>query len=141
MACTGSVCAIGFFHKHEVNTNLMDVESLKPIVIEALEDMKAQNITELDVIGRTSVTDLMVIASGTSNRHVQAVADNVSEKVKELGVQPLGAEGRGHSDWVLIDLGDIIVHVMTAQAREFYDLERLWGVPEDASDSTVAQAE
>ena len=118
----------------------MDVASLKPIVIEALDDMKAQNITELDVLGRTSVTDLMIIASGTSSRHVQAVADNVAERVKEKGIQPLGAEGRGNSDWVLIDLGDIIVHVMTAQAREFYDLERLWGSPED-SDNSVAEAE
>jgi ribosome-associated protein len=118
----------------------MDVESLKPIVIDALEDMKAQHIIELDVMGRTSVTDLMIIANGTSSRHVQAVADNVSEKVKEAGIQPLGAEGRGNSDWVLIDLGDIIVHVMTAQAREFYDLERLWGAPEENSDNPVAQA-
>jgi len=119
----------------------MDVASLKPIVIGALEDMKAQNITELDVVGRTSVTDLMVIACGTSNRHVQAVADNVSEKVKAAGVQPLGAEGRGNSDWVLIDLGDIIVHVMTAQAREFYDLERLWGQPEANAATNVAHVE
>lgn len=107
----------------------MDVESLQPIVISALEDLKAQNITVLDVEGRTSVTDLMIIANGTSSRHVQAVANSVAEKVKAAGIQPLGSEGRGNSDWVLIDLGDIIVHVMTAQAREFYDLERLWAEP------------
>lgn len=107
----------------------MDSEALNKLVIDALEDMKAQDIAFIDVTGRTSVTDTMVIATGTSSRHVQAVADNVSEKVKEAGLMPLGSEGRGNSDWVLIDLGDAVVHVMTAQAREYYDLERLWGEP------------
>ena len=108
----------------------MDSESLKELVIDALDDMKAQEILVIDVAERTSVTDFMVIATGTSSRHVQAVADNVAEKVKEAGLMPLGSEGRGNSDWVLIDLGDAVVHVMTAQAREYYDLERLWGEPE-----------
>jgi len=110
----------------------MDSESLKELVIDALDDMKAQEILVIDVAARTSVTDFMVIATGTSSRHVQAVADNVAEKVKEAGLMPLGSEGRGNSDWVLIDLGDAVVHVMTAQAREYYDLERLWGEPEGA---------
>jgi len=110
----------------------MDSESLKELVIDALDDMKAQEILVIDVAERTSVTDFMVIATGTSSRHVQAVADNVAEKVKEAGLMPLGSEGRGNSDWVLIDLGDAVVHVMTAQAREYYDLERLWGEPEGA---------
>jgi len=68
-----------------------------------------------------------VSATGTSSRHAQALADNVSEKSKAAGHMPLGSEGRGTSDWVLIDLGDVVVHVMTAQAREYYDLETLWG--------------
>ena len=107
----------------------MDSEQLNKLVIDALEGLKAQDIVTLDVMERTSVTDYMIIATGTSSRHVQAVADNVSEKAKAAGMMPLGSEGRGNSDWVLIDLGDVIVHVMTAQAREHYDLERLWSEP------------
>jgi len=107
----------------------MDAANLTKVVIDALEDLKAQDITTLDVMDRTSVTDMMIIATGTSSRHVQAVADNVSEKAKAAGMMPLGSEGRGNSDWVLIDLGDVIVHVMTSQAREHYDLERLWSEP------------
>lgn len=113
----------------------MQAEQLKEITINALEDLKAQHITILDVRGRTSVTDWMIIATGTSTRHVAAVANNVEEKAKENGLQPMGVEGRGGSDWVLIDLTDVIVHVMTEQARQFYDLERLWGEPTTASPS------
>lgn len=105
----------------------MQTEEMKDLIIEALEDMKAQNITILDVQGKTSVTDYMVIATGTSNRHAQAVADNVAEVAKKSDLKPQGTEGRASSDWVLIDLGDVVVHVMTEQARHFYDLERLWG--------------
>ncbi len=111
----------------------MDAAALKKHVIESLEDLKAQNITVLDLTGRSSMTDTMVIATGTSSRHAQALADNVSEKSKAAGHMPLGSEGRGNSDWVLIDLGDVVVHVMTAQAREYYDLEGLWGEPETAA--------
>ncbi len=107
----------------------MQTEQIKALVITALEDLKAKNITILDVRGRTSVTDWMIIANGTSSRHVAAVAANVEEKAKHSGMQPLGVEGRGNSDWVLIDLVDVVVHVMTETAREFYDLERLWGEP------------
>lgn len=107
----------------------MQTEQIKALVIDALEDLKAQNITALDVRGRTSVTDWMIIANGTSARHVAAVAANVEEKAKHSGLQPLGVEGRSNTDWILIDLVDIVVHVMTEQAREFYDLERLWGEP------------
>lgn len=111
----------------------MQTEQLKSLVVDALEDMKAQNVTLLDVRGRTSVTDFMIIATGTSSRHVTAVAGNVEEKVKAAGMMPNSTEGRASSDWVLIDLFDVVVHVMTDQARHFYDLERLWGEPE-ASD-------
>lgn len=107
----------------------MQTEQIKSLVINALEDLKAQNIVVLDVRGRSSVTDWMVIATGTSSRHVNAVAGNVEEKAKEAGVLPHGVEGRGGADWVLIDLIDVVVHVMTEQARHFYDLERLWGEP------------
>lgn len=108
----------------------MQTNQLKTLVVDALDDMKAQNITVLDVRGRTSVTDFMIIATGTSSRHVAAVASNVEEKIKKSGVTPNGTEGRSSSDWVLIDLFDVIVHIMTDQARHFYDLERLWGEPE-----------
>jgi len=107
----------------------MDSKQINSVVIDALEGLKAQDIVTIDVMDRTSVTDYMILATGTSSRHVQAVADNVAEKSKEAGIMPLGSEGRGNSDWVLIDLGDVIVHVMTAQAREHYDLERLWSEP------------
>lgn len=107
----------------------MQAEQIKNLAVSALEDLKAQNIITLDVRGRTSVTDWMIIATGTSTRHVAAVANNVEEKAKENGLQPKGVEGRGGSDWVLIDLIDVVVHVMTEQARDFYDLERLWGEP------------
>jgi ribosome-associated protein len=105
----------------------MDSEQLKALVIDALDDLKAQDITEIYVKSKTSITDYMIIATGTSSRHVQAVIDHVHEKVKAAGVMPLGSEGRGQTDWVLLDLTDVVVHVMTAQARAYYDLERLWG--------------
>lgn len=112
----------------------MQTEQIQTLVVDALDEMKAQNITQLDVRGRTSVTDWMIIATGTSNRHVSAVAANVETKAKHAGLRPNGTEGRAASDWVLIDLGDVVVHVMTDQSRHFYDLERLWGEPEDQAD-------
>lgn len=111
----------------------METETIKQLVINALDDMKAQNVTVLDVRNKTSVTDWMIIATGTSSRHVNAVVGNVEEKAKAAGVRPNGSEGRAASDWVLLDLVDVVVHVMTDQARHFYDLERLWGEPNDQS--------
>jgi ribosome-associated protein len=105
----------------------MQTEEIKKLVINALEDMKAKDITVIDVKGRSSVTDYMILATGTSKKHAQAVCDNASTDAKAKGLKPLGAEGRDSSDWMLLDLGDVIVHVMTEQARNFYDLERLWG--------------
>lgn len=116
----------------KVTTDSMDSAELNKLVIDALDDMKAQDISVIDVTDRTSVTDSMILATGTSSRHVQAVVDNVSEKAKASGIVPIGSEGRGNSDWVLLDLGDAVVHVFTAQAREYYDLERLWGEPSSA---------
>ncbi|ABC32495.1 MULTISPECIES: ribosome silencing factor [Hahella] len=112
----------------------METENLKEIVIKALEDIKAKDISVLDVKDRTSVTDYMVIASGTSNRHVKSIADNVIAEVKANGGRPLGSEGGAASDWILVDLGDIVVHVMLPSSREFYDLERFW------RDSPVAES-
>lgn len=104
----------------------MQAEQLKDVVINALENGKAQDISIIDVKDRTSVTDYMVLASGTSNRHVRSVADTVVKEVKEKGVPKASVEGADASDWILVDLGDVVVHVMTSASREFYDLERLW---------------
>lgn len=97
------------------------------IVKDALEDVKGKNITVLDVAELSDVMDKIVIAEGTSNRHLKALADNVAFKAKQAGFPSLGVEGQGTTDWTLIDLGAVVVHVMMPQARAFYDLEGLWG--------------
>ncbi len=102
------------------------ITALKSVVIGALDDMKALEVKVLDVRGLTDVADTMVIASGTSDRHVRSVAKNVVEKTKAAGFRPHGVEGQQDSDWVLIDLHDMIVHVMLPRVREFYGLEKLW---------------
>lgn len=96
------------------------------IVQDALDDLKAKNITVLDVTEMTEVMERIVIAEGTSTRHLKAVADHVAFKAKQAGFNPIGVEGQGTSDWTLIDLGAVVVHVMMPQARTFYDLEGLW---------------
>ncbi|MDO9106655.1 MAG: ribosome silencing factor [Methylovulum sp.] len=113
----------------------MQTEELLKIVQDVLDERKGQYITTLDVQGKTSVTDYMVLVTGTSNRHLRSLCDHVTEKLKENGFKPLGLEGDLSSDWVLLDLGDVIVHAMTAQAREFYQLEKLWSVdrPKEAA--------
>lgn len=111
----------------------MHNDSLKTLVVDALEDLKAKDIALLDVSRLTSVTDLMIVASGTSTRHVAALADHVVGQAKASGVQPLGTEGESGSDWVLVDLGDVVVHVMLPETRQLYDLERLWAdLPSDS---------
>jgi ribosome-associated protein len=100
--------------------------SLKTVVINALADMKALEVKVLDVRGLTDIADYMVIASGTSDRHVRSVAQRVVERTKEAGFRPHGVEGQQDGDWVLIDLSEMIVHVMLPRVREFYGLEKLW---------------
>ena len=100
------------------------------LVQDALEDVKAKNITVMDVAELTDIMDYIVIADATSKRHVNALADHVGSVAKKEGFMPLGREGQKDSDWTLIDLGAVVVHVMTPQAREFYDLEGLWSSPE-----------
>jgi ribosome-associated protein len=100
--------------------------SLKTVVVDALADMKALEVKVLDVRGLTDIADWMVIASGTSDRHVRSVAQRVVERTKEAGFRPHGVEGQQDSDWVLIDLNEMIVHVMLPRVREFYGLEKLW---------------
>jgi len=106
----------------------MQVEDLLKTVQEVLDERKGHNITTLDVRDKTSFTDYMVVVTGTSDRHLKSLCDYVVEKVKEQGFRPLGIEGDLGSDWVLLDLGDVIVHAMTGQARAFYQLEKLWSV-------------
>jgi ribosome silencing factor RsfS/YbeB/iojap len=100
--------------------------ALQAVVVAALEDMKALEIKVLDVRGLTDIADTMVIASGTSDRHVRSVAQRVVERTKQAGYRPHGVEGQQDSDWVLIDLSEMIVHVMLPRVREFYGLEKLW---------------
>jgi len=104
----------------------MNTEQIKETVVHALEDLKGKDIRVINVHAKTSVTDMLVIASGTSTRQVRSLAENVVEKVKEQGLRPIGVEG-GDSGWVLVDLGHVVVHVMTPEVRDYYNLERLWG--------------
>lgn len=104
----------------------MQAEQIKDLIVDALEDMKAQNVSVIDVRDRTSVTDYMVLASGTSSRHVKSLANSVVVDAKEKGVRVNSVEGGGGSDWILVDMGDVVAHVMMPATREFYDLERLW---------------
>ncbi len=110
------------------NAKAVTTATLRKSVIDALEDLKAKDIREIDVRGKTSIADLLVIASGTSARHVKSIADEVVRFAKKAGVMPLGVEGEQEAEWVLVDLGDVIVHVMLPRIREFYGLERLWSV-------------
>ena len=107
----------------------MSDESLQKTVLDALEDLKGRDVVVLDVRGLTSIADSMVIASGTSDRHVRSLAENVVEQCKESGHRPLGVEGLKDGEWVLVDLQDIVVHVMLPRVRDFYNLEKLWIQP------------
>ena len=100
--------------------------ALEKLVLAALEDMKAVNVRLLDVRGLTDITDSMIVASGNSDRHVRAIADRIIEKAREAGRRPLGIEGTRESEWVLVDLQDVLVHVMLPRVREFYAIEQLW---------------
>jgi ribosome-associated protein len=107
-----------------------ELVALEKLALKALEDLKAVNIKVLDVRGLTDVADTMIVASGTSDRHVRAIAENVVVKAKQAGRRPMGTEGRQDGEWVLIDLQDVLVHVMLPRVREFYALEQLWEAPQ-----------
>jgi len=100
--------------------------TLQDVVLDALADMKAVDVKALDVRGLTDITDTMVVASGTSDRHVKSIADRVVQRCKEAGFRPYGIEGERDGDWVLVDLHDVVLHVMLPRIREFYALEKLW---------------
>ena len=101
-------------------------QKLKNKIINSLEDIKAVNPIAIDVTRISSLTDFMVVASGTSNRHIAAMSEHVLEGLKETNISGIKIEGQGGDDWVLVDVGDVVIHLMSADAREFYDLESLW---------------
>ena len=119
--------------KHETTEAVGNAQGdkLLVLVMDALEELKGVDIRILDVGGLTSITDHMVIASGTSTRHVKSLADNVTRKTRQAGYRALGVEGEQAAEWVLVDLGDVVVHVMMPRVREFYALEKLWSVGSD----------
>lgn len=114
----------------------MTANELKELAIAALEELKGRDIVALDVRPLTGVTDYMVFCTGTSGRHVKSLADNVETRAREAGLRAIGAEGKEGGEWVLVDFGDVVLHVMQAEARAFYDLERLWNVQAGARSDT-----
>lgn len=104
----------------------MTTQELIQITVAALEDLQAIDISLIDVRSFTSITDYMIIASGSSNRHVKALTDNLLMVMRKSGNNPFGVEGTEQCSWVLVDFTDIVIHIMQASAREFYDLETLW---------------
>jgi len=108
------------------------VAKLQKQVLTALDDLKAKDVREIDIRGKANFADLLIVASGTSTRHVKSIADEVVRFAKHAGVPPIGVEGQREAEWVLVDLGDIVVHVMLPRVREFYGLERLWTVGDSA---------
>ncbi len=115
----------------------MQAEDLKLLVIDALEDIKAEDIQVLDVRTMTDVTDYMIIATGKSTRQVKALANEVVSQAKKSGNQPMGVEGEDIGEWALVDLGDVIAHIMTAQTRATYNLEKVWSVPETSGQASA----
>ncbi len=114
--------------------NQLQHKELCDFIVHELEELKARDIQVLDVTKLTDIADYMVIASGTSSRHLKSVSANLLQKAKEEGIQALGVEGGDNSDWILADLGDAIVHIMLPETRDFYQLEKLWSAPEETSE-------
>lgn len=110
-------------------TELPDPREMRDLAVAVLDDAKAQDIQVIDLADRSSFADFMMIASGTSSRQVKSMADRLVQRAKARGVQPLGVEGSDEGQWVLVDLADVIVHIMQPQTRAFYNLEKLWSAP------------
>ena len=109
----------------------LNTDQLQQLVVSSLEDFKATDITVIDVSGRSPLTERLVVASGNSTRHVKSMADNLIVNAKAAGNAQLGSEGAGEGEWVLVDLNDVIVHLMLPQTRAFYNLEKLWEASAD----------
>ncbi|MBU6420739.1 MAG: ribosome silencing factor [Gammaproteobacteria bacterium] len=118
----------------------MQAEKLRDLVVNALQDMKGVEVRVLDVRGMTTLMDFMVIASGTSDRHVKSLAREVQDDARRAGVKPMGVEGEQEGEWVLVDLRDVVVHVMRPQIRDFYNLEKLWSLVPGTDEAPPAQA-
>jgi len=116
-------------------SNPLSLDQLSHIIIDAIEDLKGKNIAVIDIAEISNYADRLVIVSGTSNTHLKAIANNVVVQCKAADYPPLSSEGETSDEWILIDLGEIVVHVMTPQARDFYDLERLWSSTTKESDN------
>ena len=114
---------------NDINSVALPAEAVKQLVVHALDVLKAEDIIVLDVSNHANFTDVMILASGHSTRHVNAIADSVIDATKIAGVAPISIEGESVGEWVLIDFGDIVVHVMLPATRAFYELEKLWGGP------------
>ncbi|MEE9397202.1 MAG: ribosome silencing factor [Methylococcales bacterium] len=117
----------------------MTTDKLLDLVMMSLEEGKGVDVKTLDISDKCSFTDYMVIVTGTSGRHVRSLAQRVTEDAKKASFQPLGVEGDDDGDWILVDLGDLILHVMTAQTRLFYQLEKLWETEVELSVSSLAE--
>ncbi|WP_105900955.1 ribosome silencing factor [Vibrio gangliei] len=105
----------------------MQLNELKDFLADKADDMKAENIITLDVKGKSSVTDYMIVCTGTSKRHVASIADNVAKEAKIAGIEPLGIDGETEGEWVVVDMGSVMVHIMQEAPRDLYQLEKLWG--------------
>ncbi|MEC5342200.1 ribosome silencing factor [Brenneria populi] len=105
----------------------MQSQALQDFVIDKIDDLKGQDIVALNVQGKSSITDYMIICTGTSTRHVASIADHVVQASRAAGLIPFGVEGENVADWVVVDLGDVMVHVMQEESRQLYELEKLWG--------------
>lgn len=118
----------------------MDSRSLLSLIEETLDDNQAVDIVAIDLEGKTTIADSMVVASGRSNRHVGALADHLLERLRERGLKGVSVEGQKHCDWVLIDAGDVLVHLFRPEVREFYKLEKLWGDAAAAQGGRISHA-
>lgn len=125
---------------NQVAAGAPTLDQLRQLVLSALEDFKAIDILEIDVSAQNPLTESFVIASGTSTRHLKSMAENLVIKAKAAGCPPLGIEGQGQAEWVLVDLNDIIVHLMLPKTRAFYNLEKLWQASSSRRSSAAAPA-
>ena len=116
----------------EINVNRKQANHVSAVITQSIEDAKAQNIVSLNVSHLTSVTDYMIICTGSSNRHMRHLADTAMDAVAESGAEVLSTEGLDSDDWMIVDCGDAVLHVMSADARSFYHLEGLWDISESA---------